>query len=509
MKAFGGIQPLQYISMREFGGLNGDNPFSQNNSNIIAGSGLSLDHFPTIRTRKNFNPVNNALLNNYLATATSMVAYNSNVYVACMGYFKRVDGTTYAGALSNTNEVSFAIFKGNLGSTYLIYSNGTDLKKFNGTTISNLLPGGYPVTVNGYLITTFKNRLFCTSNKTTTILFSALNKADDWATANDAGSITIDEFSDQNITAIFNAGDRLLIFRQNSLFELIGTSPSNFRISLISKEVGTFNNRSVTMLNGIVYFAHSTGIYAYASGSNPQKISKQIDDLRRLDYIYYSGQTLNVVMGTDNQNIYVNTNTQDFYDQTYQYNPTLNQWIGFYESGIKAYAMLNNELYIAYQSVQSGNDVVINKISFRKDDPIYNSDPNYWFFCLPIIDSGTTSGSITLRSISIRYTANSTFNIQLIGTNKTSTFYKDIYELHRTFPGDTTFTYTTLPGNAIFSRNVTTNQSFPNDLTEKIPIKPTIKYNAMSLMFYGLGPFTLHEIAMEIMTTPFNTNDNV
>lgn len=504
MKAYGAIEPLNFVSYREFLGIDSETPYVAGKRNLIAGTGWTLDHFPLLQTRKT-TETSYASLFSSTTNPISMVTYNNNVYVAASSALKKIDGTSYAGALSNSDEVSFTKFKGNLGSTKLIFSNGTDLKKFDGTTVSNLLPGGYAVTVNGYYITSHKNRLFCTSNRTTTLLFSALNKADDWASANDAGSIEIDDNADQTITAIYSANDRLFVFRDNSFYELLGTGPSNFRLIKVSSEVGAINNRSVVSINGVLYFAHYTGIYSYVSGSIPQKISTPIDNIRQLEYYgtaHITDIRKSTVLGTDNSNLYLTTYVGSnglitYYKQTYQFSPKVNQWTGFSPKNIQAFTMLNNDMYYAT------NDVNVYKM---KDRDALDTDDFPFFAWLPLMDYGTTMGSVFINRIRMRYSGNQSaqpLKVYLYGKNSNGQ-YSEAYDVqNRLFPLNGYIPAST--GLTLVYTDNSNVYEYPTDKTAKIyvprPLNQT-KPQELSIVIAGYGQFILHEIAVDFSPIP-------
>lgn len=511
MKAFGGVEPLQYMSFREFRGIHTESPFNNNQTSLIAGSGLSLDYYPVLKSRR---PVSTGTVIESSTTSTKPIAMALHNDVICVAqnakFTTHFVGSPITFALSNSNEVSFTNFKGNLGSTHLIFSNGTDLKKFNGTTVTNLLAGGYPVTVNGFFITSHKNRLFCTSNKSTTILFSALNKADDWATANDAGSIEIDDLSNQPITAIFSNGDRLLIFRENSFYELIGTGPANFRIVQVSKEIGALNNRCVVSLNGVIYFAHYTGLYAYTSGSIPQKISTPIDSILGQDFFSATDNEsvkIKTCILTDNKYIYYNPIAYGGYQQLYQYLPSVNEWIGFYEKNVQASVMKNNTFYFAERNY-AGNQVTIKTLNER----FAFDETTKWFAYLPLINGQTTMSSINIRSLHLRTTFAGTFDVYVMGQTKGG--YQlafPIYLQNAYFPDNTTSTVTQY-GQKVFTATQATFgglDTYPLDRGIKIPIKPNNKYTGVSVVIVGTGDFTLYEIGLEFMNMPFNNNSTV
>lgn len=508
MKAFGGIEPLQYISFREFEGLNANTTYEQGNMSLLGGIGLDVNELPFIKTRRNFKNKFNAPKVNSSTNPVTMASYKGSIYTAYDKYVKNQNNVSIF-TLSNTELVSFTKFKGNLTTTNLIFSNGTDLKKFDGTTVSNLLTAGYPVTVNGYFITSHQNRLFCTSNKTTTLLFSALNKADDWATANDAGSIEIDEVSDTSITAIYSFNDRLMIFRADAIFELIGTGPSNFRIVQTAKGVGAVNNRSVVAIDGVLYFIHYTGVYAYTSGSNPVLISGNINKYFYLDQFYvttlFSFQEKSN-LGSDNKYLYFNAPQVNGspYNVTYQYHPKTNRWIGFLEKNVQGMVVSSQEVYFSTVDYYTGDLDLYYIVPQSAGSSPYGTLPNInWYFWTPIITTQTTEGHSMVKSLQLRAKAYGNFSIYLMDQGSDGT--QQSFSAQTNFPNDTTLSTITSQGKLLYSYIYPSTTS---NLNLRIPIKPLTKNKTASLLFVGVNEFQLNDISIEFIQTPVNTNSN-
>lgn len=503
MKAYGKVQPLQMIDIRTFNGLDSDAPFVAGKTNLIAGTGWTLENYPTLQTRKSISRNSGISGTNAFGQNSGNISMGAfptlNTVIGAVGsYLYDLVNCNLISTLSNNGYVSFTRFKGNLASTHLILSNGTDLKKYNGT-LSNLLPGGYPVSVPGYLITEHQNRLFCT-DLTRTILFSALNMADDWATAGDAGSIEIENSSDYNITALYSMGDRLFVFRKNSFYELIGTGPSNFRLVKSSETLGAVNNQSVTSINNVLYFTHYSGVYAYVPGGNPQKISQPIELLRRSDYlsdIYTSSIEHVTKLGTDGTMLYLTSYYPDG-TQVYQYSPKVNQWIGFDNREYAAYTLYKGKMVILLRDLSNyiRYCVVNNRTQSASDTDNFRDQPYFAFF--PIVDSGTLNGKIRSIRVKMRIAASGSYKVYLASK------YSNVYSNQISFVDASQVQLVTNSLEEIYSGSGTDYYPLEQGVSFVIPSTYLKNKNYLTIGIGGTKQFVLHDLAVEYLPIPSN-----
>lgn len=505
MKAYGKVQPLQMIDIRTFNGLDSDAPFVAGKTNLIAGTGWTLENYPTLQTRKRLLRIPGVGgTNNFgVGLYSSFIDYEEigKIIGVVGGSLYDISTGTYITTLSWGGYVSFTKFKGNLGATNLILSNGIDLKKYNGT-LSNLLPGGYPVAPPYYYVTEHQNRLFCTDIYTK-LMFSALNMADDWVTVGDAGSIEIENQSDSVITALYSMGDRLYIFRKDSFYELLGTGPSNFRLIKVSDTLGAANNQSVTSIQNVLYFANLTGVYSYLPGGTPQKISQPIHLINEFDYISPSLDDLIIDtsrLGTDGNflyftKIYANANSQY---QVFQYSPKINQWIGYDNLNYNAYGMINQKMAVFIRD--SSNYIsfcyVRNRQFSASDTDNFRDQPYFAFF--PIVDSGTLNGKIRSIRVKMRIAASGSYKVYL--ANK----YSAVYDNQKSFITNSYVTTTADELVEIYSGSGTDYYPLEQGVSFIIPSTYLKNRNYLTIGIGGTKQFVLHDLAVEYLPIPSN-----
>jgi len=152
-------------------------------------------------------------------------------------------------------------------------------------------------------ITTFMNRIFGINGKE--VYASARGEYNDFTTfvptdPNDLGSeawqVRIEQQEDY--IAIDKYQNHVVIFKPNSMFELYGAYPTQFRIQEVA-EVGCCDRRSIAEVSNVLFFAHRSGIYNY-SGGMPKLISQKLN---------IQGDILEAIAGTDGRMYYVSIKT--------------------------------------------------------------------------------------------------------------------------------------------------------------------------------------------------------
>jgi hypothetical protein len=103
-----------------------------------------------------------------------------------------------------------------------------------------------------------------------TVYFSSLRKAEDWTTVNDAGQIVVETGNEERITGLVANSGRLTVFKQNSIHELYGNSPTNYQMKMVTNTLGTPTGKSVQIIDGIMYFLGNDGVYRYSGGNMPE-----------------------------------------------------------------------------------------------------------------------------------------------------------------------------------------------------------------------------------------------
>lgn len=174
--------------------------------------------------------------------------------------------TQLATGLNTSAEWTFANFKGNLSGINLIGSNGVDpIKRYDGSTVSNL--SGAPS--GGNYICTQSNRLYCAVGNE--IRFSALNKADDWTTVDDAGSIVHETNDGETIIGLNEGIGHVTVLKPSSIYELWGKGPTSYRLQPAATDIGVVADKAASIHDDIMPFISRDGIYLYQGGVRPEK----------------------------------------------------------------------------------------------------------------------------------------------------------------------------------------------------------------------------------------------
>lgn len=153
---------------------------------------------------------------------------------------------------SSANLVNFAVYQ-----DLLIGVNGVDApQKYDGATAGAL--GGSPPTSS--LIAIHADHVWMNDESNPSrIHFSAKENAEDWTTSNDAGQIDIEKNANESITAIVPQRHRLLVFKENSVYQILGKDAQTFRVAKLFDKLGTPDSRTVAIVDDIAIFLHSSG----------------------------------------------------------------------------------------------------------------------------------------------------------------------------------------------------------------------------------------------------------
>lgn len=93
------------------------------------------------------------------------------------------------------------------------------------------------------------------------LYFSALGKFDDWETPEDAGYIAKFHSSESKITALREYNGCLAVYKQDGVYLLSGSSPSEFSILRFS-DIGANAHGAVVTDNNKQYFTNNDGVFA-------------------------------------------------------------------------------------------------------------------------------------------------------------------------------------------------------------------------------------------------------
>jgi hypothetical protein len=99
-----------------------------------------------------------------------------------------------------------------------------------------------------------------------------------WAGAG-SGSFNVDQNDGSVCKGLRSfSSNELVIFKEKSMWKLLGQSSADFTLMNIDQQIGCISNRSIALYEGVMIFASRNGIYVY-DGSSPKKISGYIQNI--------------------------------------------------------------------------------------------------------------------------------------------------------------------------------------------------------------------------------------
>lgn len=320
------VSNLPILTQRQFKGESKLDAFSIDNAFATDSKNLTSSGYPALQVRAGFSLLGAAFASKIIGMG---VWKDSELHAVINGSWYKWTGSAWGAALASglnaSAEWSFANFKGNLAGIGLIGANGTDaIKKYDGAAVSDLAtaPAG------GNYIEQFADRLFCAVGNE--LHFTAYRMADDWTTVNgddaDSGYIIVETNNGETINAVRAGIGHLTVGKPNSIHELFGYSPSDFRMIPVTFEIGPLNNKCMITINGIMYILGSKGIYKYAGGTLPDKgFSLPVQW-----YIDNMNQTAKgtCCLGTDGQKLYVSIpmDSSTVPDTVLEFDPVFGTW---------------------------------------------------------------------------------------------------------------------------------------------------------------------------------------
>ena len=286
-----GIQSPQVI--RSFKGINGMEPFSISEEYATHSKNLDSAKFPALTTRQGVLTysafdIGEYGTNGFRAAIDGLTSWKDRLVASSHGQYYIESQSVFVKTGPEDKGANFNIsstqFKGNFDDIYWIGTNGVgSVYKLKMGSAPTVLANA-PEDLN--YICSHDNRIYgAVGNK---LHFSALSKAEDWTTLNDAGEIVVDDgYGD--ITGLVPSNGRLIIFKEDSMYELYGTGPRNFELQPVSETIGCTSHHTAVMVDGILYFLSKRGVYRYDSVGTPTKdfslpIQHIASDLSSWDY---------------------------------------------------------------------------------------------------------------------------------------------------------------------------------------------------------------------------------
>lgn len=204
----------------------------------------------------------------------------------------------------------------------------------------------------------WNNRIWGVYSSAKTIYASALGDPANYmrynGTATDAWALDVG--TEGKFTALATFGTNLIVFKENCLHKIYGTTPSSFGMqTILAPGVQEGSRKSVCLVNGILYYKGADGVYAY-DGSYPVKVSGNI-----------TGTYYDAVAGSDGERYYISMRDKDNVWGMWCYDTTRGTWIK--EDGVHAlgFGLYGNVLYYVDAADSSAYDYpdVEGKLRFK------------------------------------------------------------------------------------------------------------------------------------------------
>lgn len=171
------------------------------------------------------------------------------------GIFKYIAGAFVSQGTVATNNLRtiWAQFQ-----DHAIGINGTDtVVNYDGTTLTTLAAAP----VDGSAIAAHRNRVWILRGRT--LAYSALGDRTDWTTPNNAGSLPVPTSRGKGGTGLISLWDRLIVYTQDQVFQVTGTSPSDFAMSPINLQYGHSGSPYAVLAAGNdIYYCNKRGAHA-------------------------------------------------------------------------------------------------------------------------------------------------------------------------------------------------------------------------------------------------------
>lgn len=330
--------------IRKFTGENTLDRFSIENSYATKTKNFTGDGFPSLSVRPGYTQMGNAF---GAAVKGIGIWKNSEIHVIAGGSWHKWNGSSWVSLSSgfNSSDMSFCNFQGDLTGINLLAVNGSQYRRYDGSTVQNLnnVPAG------ATYIDEHDNRVYTVvGNK---LHYSAFRKSQDWTTLDDAGEAVVETNNGESINGIKAGNRHIMVFKPNSTHELWGNGPFDYKMDTIATDVGLLSNKCVTVLAGTPYWMDLKGIYSYG-GSRPRS------DFSKPMKVYIEGvnkaQKAKASAGSDGKtHLYFSfpfgSATEP--DTTLEYDTLYGTWYVWKDMQPSFYATMGGEWYTANGSV--------------------------------------------------------------------------------------------------------------------------------------------------------------
>lgn len=147
------------------------------------------------------------------------------------------------------------------GTSLFVYADGANYASYyDGTTVTDINTSGAPV--DPQYIVSFQNTGFFAgmSSNPNEVIYTAPLTLDDFASANGAGSFVIDD----QVTGMIVFRDNLYIFSPTRIYQLTGSTSSDFVLTPVTREIGCRNGWTIKEFGGDVVFLGPDGLRTVA-----------------------------------------------------------------------------------------------------------------------------------------------------------------------------------------------------------------------------------------------------
>lgn len=190
------------------------------------------------------------------------------------------------------------------------------------------------------MIVEMENRLWCCSSKNNEIYCCKQADECNWQAYGDG--ISTDSWAmtcgkEGKFTGIATRGDSVIFFKENYVFKIYGTKPSNFTLgeyNVPGVKIGS--EKSVVNINSTLFYHGHNGVYAYQSGSLPVLISEEA---------LYGHTYQNAVGGRHGNKYYISIERDDGKQELLVYDTNKGLWEKEDDTKIIDCTTYNNVLY--------------------------------------------------------------------------------------------------------------------------------------------------------------------
>lgn len=396
------------INMNYAKGINSNNdPLDLDNDELTDSENMCSDDYPIIRTRNDrvlssLPQITGTLYGMGHRNNTELHTLSSNTWA----YGAATDSawTNISTTITNPSLPSFIEFNTQVAKyTIMAYSSGDAYNSYwDGSLYSTFSDTNCP---RSNLFTAHRNRVYGVDKDHRTLKYSALGDLTDWTTADDAGYIDITE-AQGKITAITTYADHVILWTDNSMHELYGTSVDNYELIDVSKKVGCVSRFSFCEVEGKLFWMDYSGLYMYTGGL-PRKIADKADGIiknipfaTKKDEIKAAGIEnklyFSIPYGSTNKILVIDL-VEDDKRSTYTINKEDGVWLNFVPNNDRLYGLRSDGYIWDMHSTQSTGEDNSTAIGwFMETRPITDEiDRESAVKDIWIQHSGTTKATMT------------------------------------------------------------------------------------------------------------------